>query len=140
MGHHHKTKGTARSIPTGLLIGGVISLLVTLAGAAITAYLVLKQRIVDGGIGYASMIILIISAAFGAWGAYNAIKKQRLQICLMSAAVYYLLLLAITALFFGGQYQGMGVTALVIVLGALSVAFFPSGKGGKFYLKNHKYR
>lgn len=140
MSKKRRIKGTATAIPTGLAIGGLISLIVTLAGAAATAYLVLNQRIGENGIGYASMIILFLGAVMGAWGAFSSIKKQRLQVCLLSAAVYYLLLLAITALFFGGQYQGMGVTAIVILIGALAVALFPSKENTKFRFKKHAYR
>ena len=35
--------------------------------------------------------------------------------CLAAGGGYYLCLLAITALFFGGQYQGVGVTALMVL-------------------------
>lgn len=140
MGHQRKTKGTATAIPTGLAFGGLISLIVTVAGAAATAHLLMNQRIGENGIGYASMIILFVASLLGAWGAFGCIKKQRLQICVMAAAVYYLLLLAITALFFGGQYQGMGVTAVVIVIGALTVALFPTGGSTKLKFKKSTYR
>ena len=132
--------GTATAMPVGLAIGGLISLIVTFAGAAATAYLVFNQRIEANGIGYASMIILFLGAVMGAWGAFSCIKKQRLQVSLMSAAVYYLILLAITALFFGGQYQGMGVTAIVILIGALTVALFPAKGTAKFRFKKRAYR
>lgn len=140
MRHNRKIKGTATGIPAGLAIGALISLIITMAGAAVTAYLVLKERVGENGIGYASMIVLFIGSTMGAWGAYSSIRKQRLQVCLMSAGVYYLILLAITALFFGGQYQGMGVTALVVLVGTLAVAFFPGKGGAKMKLKKRAYR
>lgn len=138
--HRNKMKGTALTIPGGLMIGGLINLILTFAGAAATAFLVLKERIGENGIGYAALVILFVSAVMGAWGAVSSIKRQRLQICLMSAAVYFLLLLAMTALFFGGQYRGMGVTAIVILAGALAVAFFPAKGGTKFKFKKGAYR
>lgn len=140
MRYNRKMKGTATAIPTGLAIGGLINLIVTMAGSAASAYLVLNQRIGDNGIGYATMVILFVSTVLGAWGAYSCIKKQRLQVCLLSAALYYLLLLAITALFFGGQYQGMGVTALVILVSALTVALFPTKNSIKMKVKKRGYR
>lgn len=140
MQYNHKVKGTATAVPIGLAVGGVISLIITLAGSAAIAHLVLKERLGEGGIGYASMVILLLSAVMGAWGAFSCIKKQRLQICLLSAAVYYLLLLGITALFFGGQYQGMGVTAAVILAGVMIVALFPTKGSAKFKLKKRAYR
>lgn len=140
MRHNRKIKGTATGIPAGLAIGALISLIITMAGAAVMAYLVLNETVGESGIGYASMIVLFIGAAMGAWGAYSSIKKQRLQICLMSAGVYYLILLAITALFFGGQYQGLGVTALVVLIGTQVVAFFPGKESAKIKFKKHAYR
>ena len=140
MRRNRKIKGTSTGIPAGLAIGALISLIITMAGAAVMAYLVLNETVGESGIGYASMIVLFIGAAMGAWGAYSSIKKQRLQICLMSAGVYYLILLAITALFFGGQYQGLGVTALVVLIGTQVVAFFPGKESAKIKFKKHAYR
>ena len=140
MRHNHKIKGTATGLPVGLAIGAMISLIITMAGAAVTAYLVLNERVGENGIGYAAIAVLFLAAVMGAWGAYSCIKKQRLQICLLSAGVYYLLLLAITALFFGGQYQGMGVTAFVVLIGTLIVAFFPGKGSAKMKFKKRNYR
>lgn len=137
---HRKIKGSASSMPTGLFIGSVISLLVTLVGAAVTAFLVVKERIGENGIGYASMLILFLSTTLGALGAYNKIKKQRLKICLLSGGIYYLLLMAITALFFGGRYQAMGVTGLIILVGSICVAFLPSKNRDKIRIRKHAYR
>lgn len=135
-----KLKGRATAIPVGLAVGGIISLIITLAGAAATAHLVLNERIGENGIGYASIVILLLGSVMGAWGAFSCIKKQRLQICLLSAATYYLLLLAITALFFGGQYQGMGVTAVVILIGGAIVALFPAKGKTNFKFRKRAYR
>ena len=138
--YRNKTKGTAWGMPAGLAIGLLISLIITFAGSAATAYLVLGERMGENGIGYASLVILFVSSVMGAWGAVNCIKRQRLQVCLLSAAVYYLSLIAMTAMFFGGQYQGMGFTAIVVVIGVLAVAFFPAKEGRKFRIKKGAYR
>lgn len=135
-----KPRGKATAIPVGLAIGGVISLIITLVGSAATAYLVLNQQIGENSVGYASIVILLLGSSMGAWGAYTCIKRQRLQICLLSVAVYYLSLLAITALFFGGRYQGMGVTAIVIFIGGAIVALFPTKGKANFKFKKRAYR
>ena len=137
--YQNKTKGTAKAIPLGLAIGGLVSLIVTLAGAAALSYLVLSEAVGEQGIGYGSMAILLLGSVLGTWTAVSSIKKQRLQVSLMSAAVYYLLLIGITALFFGGQFSGMLVTGLVILIGSLLVAFFP-GKGSvKMWRRKRQY-
>lgn len=128
------------TIPFGLAIGGLVSLLVTVAGAAILALVVLNETIGENGVGYGSAAVLMLAAITGAWSALAAVKKNRLQVCLLSGGVYYLLLLGTTALFFGGQYRGMGVTAVVILAGALIVAFFPGKERGKFKVRKRGYR
>lgn len=140
MHHKFKIKGTATAIPVGLAIGALISMIITLAGSAATAHLLLKERVGENGIGYASIMILLLASIMGAWGAFSCIKKQRLQVCLMSSAVYYLLLIATTALFFGGQYQGMGVTAIVVLIGGAIVALFPTKGKTNFKIKKSAYR
>ena len=135
-----KVTGRASAIPVGLAIGALISLVITFAGAATTAQMVAMEKIGEGSIGYAAMLIAAVAAAMGAWGAYSAIKRRRLQICMMSGAFYFGMLLAMTALFFGGRYQGMGVTALMILVGCGIVALFPTKSSGKFKRKKRGYR
>lgn len=132
--------GRATSIPIGLTIGAVISLIITLAGTATTAHLVGTEKIGEEGIGYAAMLILFISSAIGAWGAISNIKRMRLQVCMMSSGVYYLILIAITAMFFGGQYGGMLVTAIVTFAGGAVVAVLPGKTWNKMKFKKRAYR
>ena len=120
-----KRSGTALSIPTGLGVGLLIGLSVTIAGAALTAWLIATEKIGEGSAGYAAMVILALSAGLGALTAVYLIKKQRLQVSMLSGVCYYLALLAMTALFFGGQYQGMGVSAIIVLAVCVVIAFLP---------------
>ena len=72
----------------------------------------------------------------GAWVAWKKIKRLRLQVCLISGGIYYLMLLGMTILFFGGQFCGMGVTALMVACGSILpiLGGFSKGRGGK-----HRY-
>lgn len=135
-----KPKGTAKAIPIGLAIGGCVSLIITLIGSALLSYLALSEVIGEQGIGYGSMIILLVASIAGALTAERSVQKQRLQISLMSSALYYLILIGITALFFGGEYSGMGVSALIVVAGGLLVAFFPGKESGKIRFRKRQYR
>ena len=135
-----KMTGRASAIPVGLAIGALVSLVITIAGAATTAYLLSAEKIGQGSIGYAAMLIAVLAGAMGAWGAFSAIKRRRLQICMLSGVVYYSILLAMTALFFGGRYRGMGVTLLCILVGCGIVALFPAKSAGKFKAKKRGYR
>lgn len=136
MSSTRKVTGTASSIPAGLALGGFTSLVLTAAGSALTAYLILSEQLPEAAVGYCALMILLLSSAAGAWIAVKRIKHRRLFVCGLSAAVYYGILLSITALFFGGQYQGMGVTALTVLGGAGAVALLgangtPSGRRWK---------
>lgn len=117
---NRKVTGTAMAMPAGIALGAVICMLVTLFGSMVVAWLVSNETIPETGIGYGSMVILLVSSAVGAWVAVKGIKHRRLAVSAMTGAAYYACLLACTALFFGGQYGGMGVTALVILAGCLS--------------------
>lgn len=134
-----KRKGTPLGIPAGLGIGAIVALLITLMGAALVAYLIASEKAGEGIIGYASMVIMAAATATGSWIAVSLVKRLRLQMCMMMGGCYYLLLLAMTALLFGGRYEGMGLSALVILAACAVVAFSPiskskiSGKRKKAY-------
>ena len=76
------------------------------------------------------MLILALAAVIGTWIAVMLIKRLRLQMSLLFAGCFYLVLLSMTALLFGGQYQGMGVSAVIVLAGSMAIAFLPS-KGMK---------
>ena len=136
-----KQTGRAVSMPRGLLTGTLYALAVTLAGTALTAKLVDMEILTPGKIGYAVMVLLIAAAWTGAAVSVHSIKRRILMVSLLSGSCYYLLLLAMTALLFGGQYQGAGETALLILCGSLlPVLLRPNGrtarKGRKLKIRN----
>lgn len=142
MVRNQKVTGTAGTLPAGVVLGLMLSLGVTLAGAAVTAWLLSAERIGEGGTGYCALVILVLSSALGAWLAMARIRRLRMQVCLLTGLCYYLLLLAMTALLFGGQYEGMGITALAVLGGSGSVAVLgaQTGKHGKGYHRKSAYR
>lgn len=126
-----KATGRAMSIPGGLALSAAVSLGVTLILSAVVAKMVDAELMGEGAIGYGSLVTLLTASISGAAFAAMKIKRQRLMVCLLSGLVYYITLLGITALFFGGQYQGMGITALVIAGGCGTVILMgmKQGKG-----------
>lgn len=126
---NRKVTGIAASMPAGLAVGGIVSLLVTLLGAVLAANLISGEKIPEGSIGYCSMVILLLSSITGAAVAVNRIKHRKLYVSLLSGLIYYAVLLAITAIFFGGRYHGMGVTALVIAAGSGTTALLNLRQG-----------
>lgn len=123
--------GKASSIPAGLAWGGATSLIMTLVLAAILAWLVIGEKIQQSQMGYGIMAILTASSFLGAKTAFARIQRRRMMVCAGAGCVYLGILLSITALFFGGQYSGVGETAVMILCGC-ALAFLlkmPSGKG-----------
>lgn len=137
--HNQKVTGRAKSMPAGLALGALGSLGITLALSILGAKLVDMGTLQEGTIGYIAMVILLLSSFFGGLISVGNIKRQKLMVCGLSALIYYCVLLGMTGLFFGGQYQGMGVTALVVLCGgsvaALAVMRQSRGAAGR---KRHR--
>ena len=114
---NQKVTGTAVTMPVGICIGCVVSTALTILGAGLVAKLIDMEVLRENAIGYGAMMIILLASISGAGIAVTKIKKRMLQVSAMVGLLYYAMLLAMTALFFGGQYQGMGVTALMILAG-----------------------
>ena len=86
------------------------------------AGLISRERLSWDQVGYGILILLFLSALLGAATSVKAVKRQRLMIAMGSGLLFWATLIAITALFFGGQYDGMLVTGLVILAASGIVA------------------
>lgn len=133
-----KRKGTAVSMPVGLMWGGGVSLAVTLIGSGVLAKLLDAEIIQWETAGYMIIGMLMLAAFLGSCTAWKKIKRRKLQAALTAGGVYWLLLIGITALFFGQQYEAVGVTAAVIFAGSACAAMLGirPERGGK----SRKYR
>lgn len=106
-----------------MAIGVGISVAAMLAGIAISAGLIISDRMPVSAQGYCVMVIAVVSSFLGAVAVLRKAEGKKLIISTLFAAVYVLVLLGISALLFEGQYQGIGVTALLILCGATVGAF-----------------
>lgn len=129
MANRQKITGRASSIPAGLATGAAVSVMITGGLTMLLAWLLEKERISWEGAGYGIVVMIMLSAFLGALTACGRIRHQRLLVCLMSGSVYFGILLSITALFFGGQYQAVGVTALLIAGGCSCSALLVARQG-----------
>lgn len=136
---NRKTTGTALSMPAGLGMGTLISAGITLLGAMVVAWLVSRETIPESSVGYGTIVILLLSSILGSWAAVKKVKRQRLVVSLLTGLCYFLLLLACTALFFGGQYSGIGVTAIVILASSAAVGLMGLKGEGGHKMKRKKY-
>ena len=130
---NHKPTGRAWSMPGGLALGAAVSVGITVAVSALIAKLVQTETIRENQIGYGVMVMLGAAAFAGAVLAAGKIKRQRLLVCALSGLSYFCCLMSMTALFFGGQYEAVGVTALLVMGSAMLPTLMggPSKRGGK---------
>lgn len=135
---NHKVTGTASTIPAGLALGTAAAITVTILLSAVTAWLILRGTIPEDAVGYCAMAILPLSSGVGAAVAVGRIKRLRMQMGLAAAGLYYGCLLAAAALFFGGIYDGMGVTALMVLCGSLLVILLGSGQKNRAVCRRRK--
>lgn len=124
-----KFSGRAVPMPVGIAVGIGIALVVTLVLSMVIAYLIHGETIPETSVGYCVMGMLLIASAVGAWMAAKMAKRRWMVACLCAGAGYFVLLLAMNALFFGGQYQGVGVTLLLCLGGAGTVGFLGLREG-----------
>ena len=132
-----KVTGNSSSLPIGIGMGVGLALLVTLIGSATAAWMISTDKIEEETIGYSVMVILILSSFLGSWIAVLKTKRLRLQVSFITGGIYYLLLLAITALFFGGQYQGMGITLMLVLVGC-AITIMIGLRGQKMKKASHR--
>ena len=114
-----KVKGTATSMPKGLLLGLTVGMGLTFVLSAVLTWLTLDGKINPNSTGYYSMGLIVLSSMIGALLSAIRIQRRWMLVCLVNGAVYFVLLLLITAVFFGGRYQGIGVSAILVCIGVL---------------------
>ena len=116
---NRKPTGRAVSVPVGLGWGLLTSVVITLTGCLLAAYLINREILSWNHSGYCVMVILLLSAWAGAAVTAGKIKRRRAVMCLGAGIGYFLMLIAMAALFFGGHYSGVGETGLMIFCGSM---------------------
>ena len=135
----NKTSGS-NAVATRLAIGALMCTGITIVFTAISAALVSAGTLPETAISYIGMIILLLGAFGGtATGARN-MQEKRLYFCVGTGAVYFAILLAITALFFEGKYTGVGLTAVMVLAGTMIAALLGGGKGKQRNLRRSKIK
>ena len=137
-----KITGRAWSIPAGLAAGWGCSMAVTILLTAAVAYMLSSEKLTIEMTGYGSMITLVAAAATGAQISWRLIRHRRAMVCMLSGVCYFLSLMAITALFFGGQYSGVGVTAILVFgsAGGVTLLGLKENSSSRNHRKKYPYR
>ena len=133
MGYISKSMKSKGSIPVAILFAVIVSLLVTVLGSSVVSFLIHHELIQETAMVYGVIILLLASSYAGGVTGYGKAKEKRLLVSMLSALFYFLILMAMTAIIFGGKYSGIGVTGMVIFCGA-ALAALPKkerSRGGK---------
>lgn len=133
MTSNKKPSGKASSVQSGLAWGIVTGMVASVCAAGATGEMILSGVIQWEHAGYIIMCILLCGSFLSAAVSCSKIKRQVLVICGLSGMLYFGILLAITALFFGGQYEAVGATAAMVFAGSGCAAIMKcrDNAGGK---------
>lgn len=140
MVRNRKPTGRAAGMPAGIGIGIAAAAGLTVAGAAVIAAMLNGGMIAKDAVGYGAMIILLASSMIGSGIAAALIKHRRLAVSLLCGAGFFGLLLLTSAVFFGGQYQGILPTALLVFGGSAAAALLGDLPAGNRISRRHKIR
>lgn len=122
------------SLVKSVAVGLACAIAATLALTWLFAWLMQAEKIGEGQAGLCVAAILMIASSLGAMVAAGAAGRDRLLSCALSGLCYLIVLLSTNALFFGGQYAGVGVTVLLIMGTSLAAALLG------LFGKKHKYK
>lgn len=127
-----KVTGTALPFPVGIAVGVLVSVGTTALLSAVLTWLVLSGKLNESAVGYASMGILLLSTALGSVLSAVKIKRRWLLVCELTGVLHFFVLLAATALFFGGEYHGVGITGALILTGSTGAGLMGLRRNGTY--------
>ena len=122
-----------------MALGACVSMVMALVLCGTGAILLSTERVGEDSIGAITVVTLMVSSIIGALTAIRQAGQQKLLVSIGTGCVFYLMLLACTAMFFDGAYYGLGATALVILAGCCCGALLslrenkPKTRGSKYH-------
>lgn len=118
-----KQTGKAKSVPEGIIIATIISIIETMLLSFIIAYSLNTELITWEQAGYWIMIVLFIVSFSGAKCAITTVRRQRVLLSIMSGTVYWGILLCISALLWNNGFEAVWETGSVIIAGCGAACF-----------------
>lgn len=122
-----KQTGHAPSFANAVIKGTGVSVAWMLLCAMIIAKLIDSEVMQMEAVGYGSMAAHLSAVFLGSITAYRKAGNMGNGASCAVGGAYYTILLLANALFFGGQFKGLGVTLLLTVLAA-GIAILTAGK------------
>lgn len=131
-----KPTGRAPSLGKSVAVGVALGAAWTVLCAVIIAKLVDSEVLAMENIGYGSMVAVLSAVFMGASLAGKRAGHMVVQASAISGVAYFVCLLLVNALFFGGSYTGLGITAVLIAV-ATALALLAAGKGRPAKRRRH---
>jgi hypothetical protein len=121
MPYREKHSPKEKSIPAILTMGFLIAWGITILGGILTTNLVNKGTVLEADIIPAVVITMFAGAFVSSYimGMIQGVKRPLIPI--INGAIYFLSLLGVNALFFGGAYQGI-LGALLTIMGGCTIS------------------
>ena len=123
-----KQTGRSPSVVNSVLKGTGMAVGWTVLCAMVIAKLIEGEMMPMESVGYGSMAAHLSAVYLGAMAAYKGAGHMGDAAAGITGGGYYLILLFINALFFGGQFTGLGITLALVVL-ASGAVILTAGKG-----------
>ena len=130
----------SNSMMKSVAMGSAVSVVVAMITVSVFAALISAETITPAWADYCSLASLLLSATVGSATAVRSATEKQLYLSLAVGGVYLLVLLAMTALLFGGQYRGVGVSAFVVFSGAILAVLIGQGRGNRSKSRRNKIR
>lgn len=116
-------------VPYAVLKGTMASLGITVLGAMLMSWLILRETLKETAIGYSAMGILLLSSLIGASVSSGKMESKRMITSALTGCVYAVILLIANALLYKGGYEGVGATLLIVFGGSIAADILNPGHG-----------
>ena len=123
-----RATGTAPALTRCVMTGVLSACGWAILCAAVIAKLLDEEVITMDSLGYCAMAAHVSAVVIGALTAKSGAGHMAGAAMGIAGAGYYLCLLLVNLLFFGGRYKGLGTTLVLVVL-ALGAVYLTEGKG-----------
>ena len=115
---------TLKNIAVGVAVGFAVMLF----GALVGAYLISGEIVKMGSVNYISVVVILCSAFVATMiGGKGTVGKERLLRGAVTGCVFWLVLIALNLMAFGGKISGAWVTG-ILVLACAVCSFLIFGK------------
>ena len=129
----------ARRMGKCILVGAGVTMLASTGVSMVLATMMNAEKITVTGMGYGVMLMQMLAAYSGGYTACQMRNEQRLPTALLTGMVYFAVLVTNNLLFFRGELNGTGETALLILCGSILSAMWTSRKKGSGKIKKLKF-